>query len=340
MKTANGTKKYFVGKILSSIDKSSSNLVGYLNLARGIQLFNPKPGSVIWLDFLPYRVTDPKHPDRDDARDIATPGSLWYTRPFKIHRGVGIENKVIVCPSSVGSKCPICEYRSVQLKKGVTWNSVQPLKPSGRNLYVVIPKKSKDHDETIHIWNVAFHHFGKLLREELEADPDYERFPSLEDGYTLRIRFDEQIFGKKTFGAAIRIDFEPRQKQYDMSILDKVPNLDETLVVMEYDEIKDLFFEGDLTSYNEQSDNQQEDEDIKSFSSKVTLSRESYDEDEYEDDDVPLDDSPPRRIKLVIDKVPGSGEKKCPHGYVYKRDGGSRPECETCKVWDECTRDE
>jgi len=336
MKTANGTKKYFVGKILSSIDKSSSNLVGCLNLPRGVQLFNPKPGSIVWLDFLPYRVTDPKHPDRDDARDIATPGSLWYTRRFKIHRGVGIENKVIVCPAFVGSRCPICEYRSEQLKRGVSWTSVQPLKPSERNLYVVIPKKSKDYDETIHIWNVAFHHFGKLLKEELKANPDYERFPSLEDGYTLRIRFDEQVFAKKTFGTAVRIDFEPRQKQYDMSILEKVPNLDEILVVMEYDEIKELFFEGDLASYDD-PDDKQEDEDIRSFSSKVTLSPKNYDEDE---DDVLLDDSPPKRMKLVVDKVPVSEEKRCPHGYVYKRDGGSRPECETCKIWDDCTRDD
>ncbi len=51
------------------------------------------------------------HPDRDEEYGIAVPGSLWYKRPYWLHRGVGPENVSIVCPSSIGKKCPICEYR-------------------------------------------------------------------------------------------------------------------------------------------------------------------------------------------------------------------------------------
>ena len=52
---------------------------GYLNLPKGVKTFGIEEDTrKVTLDFLPYEVTDERHPDRDDQMDVATPGSLWY----------------------------------------------------------------------------------------------------------------------------------------------------------------------------------------------------------------------------------------------------------------------
>jgi len=106
-------KSRFAGKVKANAKKQrqAQTQYGYLNLPREINVFNPEPGSRVKLDFLPYEVTDARHPDRDNELGVAIPGELWYKRPFKVHRNIGAGNETVVCPSSVGKKCPICEYR-------------------------------------------------------------------------------------------------------------------------------------------------------------------------------------------------------------------------------------
>ena len=139
-------KGKFKGAVSKNAAKQSRGAqYGHLNLPKGIGIFKEEAKSRADLDILPYEVTTPNHPDRDEEYGIAVEGGLWYKRPYWLHRSIGANNEVMVCPSSNKQACPVCEYRAQLLKDGADWNddSVRALKPSMRNLYVVIPKDNK-----------------------------------------------------------------------------------------------------------------------------------------------------------------------------------------------------
>lgn len=241
------TKSSFKGKVANNAHKqaTSGNSYGYLNIPKGVSVFNPEPGSRIQLDFIPYTVTDEKHPDRDTDAEIAIPGSLWYKRPFKSHRGIGGDNDSVVCLTSVNKKCPICEERARLTREGASKEETDALKPKQRNLYIVVPLDSKNHKQELHIFDVSQYLFQDLLNDELSEDEDRGIFPDLEEGLTLKVRFDEESFNGNKFAKTARIDFFERKEQYDESILDKVPNLDNVLQILSYEDLKAKFFEID-----------------------------------------------------------------------------------------------
>lgn len=316
----------FRDKVSSDTDrqKSRGSQFSYLDLPEGIKQFEEKPGSRIELDFLPYEVTDPKHPDRNDEDDLAIEGSLWYKRPFKIHRNVGIgdQSRTIVCPSSIGKPCPICEFRAKRREAGADQEELQKMNYSYRNLYVVKPinvedysKWYKDLEEKFHIWDIAQGNFQKRLNEEIREDRDRGIFPDLEEGLTVKIRFSTEVIYKTEYAEASRIDFIERDKPYKESILDEVPNLDTVLKVLSYKEIDALFF-SDEPPEEEQSKDEPEEAPGECRRKK---SREEDDEDDDEKDKK--------------GKPKGS---KCPHDFNFGKDYDKHKECDECDVWQKC----
>lgn len=256
--------------------KSASSNYGYLILPNGVSVFSPEPGSRVKLDIIPYEVTDANHPDKYEDEQIATVGELWYKRPFRIHRNIGTANDAVVCPRSFGKPCPICEYREKLLKEGADKEETNALRPSQRNLYVVIPQGVKGMEEKPHIWDMSQYLFQNLLNTELEEDEDNGVFPDLEDGKTLKIRFDSsQIAGGRAFAEASRIDFATRRKPYDESILDIIPKLDEVLKVLSYKELEAKFLELDPDDID--------DHDAKPIKPVATVTDDD-DDDDWEDE--------------------------------------------------------
>ena len=239
-------KSNFRGKVANDAQRQqkAATSYGHLLLPKDVKVFNPKPGSKVLLDFLPYEVTDVKHPDRNPEQDVAMPGSLWYKRPYKLHRNVGADNDSAVCPTSIKKPCPICEHRSVRSKAGADKEELKAMNASQRNLYVVVPLGEKDYDEKPYIMDISQFLFQDLLNEELQENEDNEVFPDLEEGKSLKIRFDSTtIAGSKAFATADRIDFIERESQYKESIMTKVPNLDEVLKIYSYEELSAKWFE-------------------------------------------------------------------------------------------------
>ena len=265
---------------------------GYLNLPQGVNIFSAKPKSRVRLDIMPYEVTSDKHPDRYEEESIAVAGELWYKRPFKVYRDIGPNNETVVSPLSIGKPCPIADYRAKRVKEGADKDELAALRPSNRNLYVVIPLDSADHEKKPHIWDISQYLFQNLLDEELEEDEDNAGFPDLEDGLTLKVRFDEGKFGGNSFAETSRIDFLERKKGYDESILDKIPNLDECLNIMDYDELEKLFLDLDDDDYDEDEEDETPKRKKKSAkkSKDVDEDDEDFDDDDFEDEDDDFDD--------------------------------------------------
>jgi hypothetical protein len=237
----------FRGTVAYDSQKQRNFGTSYVNLPKGVKFFNPEPGERSKFDIIPYIVTDKKHPCKDEAHGIAMPGDIWYRRPYRTHKNVGVDKETIVCPTSFGKPCPICEYRSKRFDEGADKKELEAMNTSERNLYAVIPIGMKDFEETVHVMDISRFCFQTELKEELKEHPDFEIFPDLEEGLTLNVRFSSETVGAKgkPFPKANRIDFKKRDYSYEESMLDDVPKLDDVFVVLSYDEIKEKFWEQD-----------------------------------------------------------------------------------------------
>jgi len=237
-------KSRFAGKVATNSHKQASSgaTYGHLQLPKGVNMFKEEPGGRCSIDILPYMVTDAAHLDRDDVNQVAQVGDLWYKRPYRHHRNVGPNNDSAVCPTSIGKKCPICEYRARRIKEGAPDDEIKALRASSRNLYVVVPIGDKKMEEVPHIWDISQFLFQDMLNEEIEENPEYEVFPDLEEGYTLACRFSEETFMKTAFAKVSRIDFRERDYEYPESMLKEIPMLDEVLIVHPYATLEALFF--------------------------------------------------------------------------------------------------
>lgn len=332
---------------------------GYLNLPKGVQMFKEKEGKM-YLDIIPYGVKMENHPDLDRDAGIAEAGSLWYKFPFKIHRDIGANNDAVVCPSTFGKKCPICDYMKKRAKEGAEWEELKAYKPGKRNLYAVIPIGDKKMEEEIHIWDVSSYLFQNLLNEELSDREDYAVFPALEGGKTLCIRFEEQQLGKNKFCEAKRIDFEKRKEDYDESIIDEVPCLEELLKVLSYKELETMMFELDPEDVDSKTDNDSNEEDAPVVKKKKIIRKSIEEEEEVKEkeveekplrkrkpveeeiveevveEEVVVEEKPIRKAKPEPKEEPAKTEKtKCPHGYKWGS-ADEHKECGSCEAWDDC----
>lgn len=308
---------------------------GSVSLPEGVDYFKEDRRSKF--DIIPYEVSIPNHPDGVE------PGELWYKMPYKIHFGIGSENKAYVCPSSIHKKCPICEYRAQLMKKADSdEDTIAALKPKSRVLYNVI-SKAKDGDGEIQVWDVSYYNFQELLDEEiLEGDEMNASFPDLEGGLTLKVRFSEEHLGKNKFFRASRVDFVERKDDYDESILDDVVKLDTALNILPYRELEKHFLEIDDEDESVEDEEVEEKEEEKPVrrerSRKSTRRRKEKEEkeDESAEEEEPEEEKPDRHGK---DKKKGKDKKnKCPEGFEFGVDFDEHEECDDCDLWDDCMK--
>lgn len=280
----------FRGKVTTDVAKQKKDAQGFgiLNLPKDVKTFSPKPDSRITFDVIPYRVSAQKHPDRNDQYQIATPDSIWYKRPFKVHRNIGADGETVVCLSSFGKKCPICEYLKTNSGK-LTKEEYGSIKASLRNLYIVIPLDSKDHEVEPHVLDISQYNFQNKLNEEMGENEDYEMFPDLEEGFSLKVRWGSKTMGTgKPFAEASRIDFIDRKKPYDESIVDEVPCLDEVLKELTYDELHAKFFETEGETIGEVEETQEEEtRPAASDRKRKSVEKEATEETDDEKDEKP-----------------------------------------------------
>ncbi len=354
-------KSAFRGKTTANAQKQRTQgaQYGHLSLPKGVNVFKEEPNSRIKVDFMPYKVTDPKHPDRDDEQGVATPGDLWYKRPYRLHRNIGANDDSVVCPSSIGMKCPICEYRARRLKEGAEKEELRELNASLRNLYVVIPKDHKKFEEKPHIWDISQYLFQNMLNEELGEDEDYGVFPDLEEGLTLRVRFGEGQIGKNKFAETSRIDFLDRDEAYDESILDDIPDLDKVLTIKSYAQVEALFMELDEDAVAEEGESIVEEEETPKQTRRKPKPKPEPDPDEQEagepepvkpkrkakpkpkEEDEKPEPPPSKLIKETGKTKPKPKPKEevdgeCPFGHTFGTDCEEYEDCDNCDEWDAC----
>lgn len=366
--TRTRTKSNFGDKVARNVQKQreSKKSFGYLNLPKGVKVLSLEDGLTrVDLDFLPYIVSDEKHPDREPQFEIAVKDSLWYRRPIKVHRNVGTDNETVICLKSVGKKCPICTYHEKKLKEGGDKEELKELYPKPRSLYVVVPLGMKKFEEIPHIWDMSDYLFQDQLNDELEASIDDRNFPDLENGKTATLKIKWKSLGGNSYPEVRSISFNDRDP-YDESILDDVPDLDNVLKVLSYEELEAKFLELDneedagglkddeddekpvrrtsRTAANHVDDNEDDEKPVRrsnrSEPEEEKPVRRSAKREEPEEE--PEEEKPTRAASRGRDEEGRRPSKdtdtknKCPHGHKFGVDTETKKECDTCDVWEKC----
>lgn len=378
-------KPSFADKMRSHIthrkERESNKSYGYLNLPKGLKTLSVNEDThKLKVDFLLYLVTDKRHPDLVASEGIAAVGTPWWSRPFSIHREVGPagnDSVTVVCPTSIGKKCPICEHRVKRIKEGADKEEYKHFYSKQRRLYVVnvleIKKKGMEEFEEFEdagvplIWDMSTKLFQDVLDETLEEYPEHLDFCSLETGKTAVLTLKWEKLGKTTYPEVRHIDFEEREP-YDEEILKDIPNLDDLLVVRSYEEIENLFYELDnendtISSDNDPDDDSDADSDDDPKPSLLGRKRKIIKPDtEEKDEEKPLqrklarkgspqskkrtlkseneDNEEPTLKRELKSFAKSSSTERCEYGHRFGIDAMEFEECENdCPIWNECLKE-
>lgn len=271
-------KTNFSDKIKNQVDDhkaQDSKSYGYLKLPKGIQVYSvdiPKKLNLLKVkfDIIPYLVNDVKHIDAKLGAEVGEP---WWRRPIRIHHHIGVDDDSVICLSTIGKKCPICEYQKELIANKASKEDIKALNYSKRSIYLVWPKDDADFDDEVHIFDISDFCFYDPLMVDTEEMNEYN-FPSLSDGKTLQVRFEKETFAGNEFPKATRISFVERDEQYEDAILDDVPCLDEILNILSYDELNVKFLAVSDEETSETKGKVKEDEEKTPRSRKTTKSKE------------------------------------------------------------------
>jgi len=276
----------FGGRTRRSMEKSTTNY-GYLNLAEDVNMFKPEGATEVVFDIIPYPVTDKNHMDNKKYADDAVVGELWWKRPIKIHRDVGPEGVTVICPTTIGEKCPICEYGGKRRKEGADWNDeLKDIFPKNRTLFLIVPVDADECEVDytpgeIHVMDQSDHNFLEFLDEEVGRDIDNEDFPNPYNGKSLQVYFRKKKLGKKvTYAEASKIDFIDREEQYDDDFMAEVPSLDDMMIIHTYKELEALYF--GMGELDDDIDDQELEEEPKEERRRSSRSHSRKSEDEEE----------------------------------------------------------
>ena len=224
-------------KVKENAERGSGGGSDWFQVKENVGRWSPDKAGRYNIDILPYEVKSESHPD-----DVEK-GCLWYKLPFAVHHGVGASNQSLVCPKSVGGKCPICDERSRLYKEDSDANEdiIAALRPQR---FVAFNILSPEDDGRVDLFIFSFGKFYAVLKEELKDVHNEEHlgfFDVTDAGRTLKVRFSEEDFMGNKYLQASRIDFLPREEMDEDEILDKTVCLEDAIVVPPYDKLKALF---------------------------------------------------------------------------------------------------
>lgn len=307
------------------------------------EMFNLE-GKKTTINIVPYVVSTSKHPDKVPA------GELWYQFPFKVHGNIGVDGNKYVCPTSIGKKCPICEYiRNLAKDYKANEKEIKEITAKSRMLYNV------KHKDEYKVFDISVHLFSNTLDDYLREDGDeIGDFADMDTNRELLVRCKKKTFNNYDFYEATAIEFgEPEELDSD-EVLENVKCLEELVKVLSYDELKAIFFDVDPND----PDDDDEDEAPKSKKpakkpSKSKDDDEDDDDDESDDDDDDDDEDEKPKGKKGKEKEKPKGKKKskdddddddesddeesCPvKKGKFGVDCNKLDECENCKKWDAC----
>lgn len=221
-------------------DAEFSGGSGTVKLPRDMEYFKPEKGKNEII-IVPFVITQAN-------LEGIKPGNEYFRLQVLMHFRIGVDEKAVICPRTIGKKCPICEYHKREIDKGADKKSkeMKAIEAKKRDLYNIIDLA--DDENTVKVWEVSHFNFGELLLEELrecEDDSPVLDFADKEVGSLLTVRMVEESMGKgsKPFLRAKRIDFDERDGPLSKDILEQAVPFDQNLVILTYEQLNALFYD-------------------------------------------------------------------------------------------------
>jgi len=280
------------------------NLPDGVGMVKLKSMLDDEAGTVM-VDHLPYIVDIDNHPDKINK------GDTWYRLPFKLHRDIGPEGKMFVCPTTFGNRCAVCEQaNTLRNDDNADWETdVKPLFPKNRMLYGVRISERKSGEEQTGVWEISYHNYAKQLKRELDDDThpeEYLDFFEPDGGSTLRVRFEQGNMKNSSFPEADRIDFRERE---EIAEKDYSPCLDHVLKPPTFEETEAYLWGAPVKG-----------------DEKEEVQKDAFPDDPPESTEP--EDTPETKL-----------ENKCPHGLTFGTDHDSKDVCEDeCEpdTWEKC----
>jgi hypothetical protein len=172
------------------------------------------------------------------------PGDIHYELTYKRHTGVGPEEKTVVCLTTFGERCPLCE-RHLAFRKTMNWDSEEEKKMSDnmrakeRTVFIVEDANPRGKRQ-MEIFEYATFGFATPLREVVNhpkaKERGWNRFFHLKGGMTVEVMMEPSTISKDWLKAST-VTLTPRAKDLPESYLDEAPCLDEMLVRLTREQI-------------------------------------------------------------------------------------------------------
>lgn len=302
-KKANRARRYSDAKEIAD-DMSGGFTPTSFKVPDELKQFKFKEEKTYVLDIIPYTV--------GEGNPRADEGMVHFERSFYVHKNIGPDNNSYTCPyKNSGKKCPICQFKTKLAMDPKTKKEViKALDPKLRQLYLVIDHDNRE--DGLQVFETAFwKSFGELLRNKVKAGDDdspYQNFFHLEDGFYLKVTTEQDSFNGKTYYKPSNIEMRKRKTPLDDSLLEEAPCLDELVLELPYDELKDIFTQApdedddEVEDDSELEDNDDEGEDDRPAKSskggskkspkksgsrsKTSDAEEEEDSDDSDDDEV------------------------------------------------------
>ncbi len=253
------------------------------NLPKGVKEWTPDKAGSVLIDVVPYKTSAKHHPDGVEA------GTMWYKLPFQVHRNVGVKNDVVVCPGSMGKRCPICEKRQTLKNKDPDSEAIVTLNTQDWVAFNILDPDDKD---SIAIFAMSKGKFAEALRQELDQGEDDVQlfFDVTKDGRTLKVRFSDASYEGRKYLEATRIDFRERDEMEEDEILSKTCCLEDILYILPYDRLRALFLQLDDEADDDGDKKESADDDDDDSKSKDDDKDDEDDDKDEEDDDKDEED--------------------------------------------------
>lgn len=199
-----------------------------------------KDGSHV-MDIIPYKAGKN---DPDSQK-----GDPTYTFEYWGHPKVGSNNIMVLCPKDMyDDPCPICEDRQRLREDNAKESKWKPLFPKRRNLYNVKLYDKGEAEKGVQILDISYHYMEKYLMAISEktsrktGKKKIINFVHPNRGKSIAFKV-EPAKGKNDYPEYVGHRFEDREDyKIDQDILDDAFCLDECVLIMDYDEIKEIYF--------------------------------------------------------------------------------------------------
>lgn len=214
-----------------------------------LPVWSPRSGKdKNYIDIMPWRITQPWYKNLHARTGVATgldPGDCDYKLEVARHANIGPGKDMMLCLREAwGKNDPVCEdmFSEFQKRKDGSRDfdekKARSFQPSWRDFYIIY-----DYDQPekgFQLWECSYELFEKYLLDELKTAIDEGGMIvpwDLQDGRSVEFKGREKKLGNIAFIEAEGIVFHKRDP-YDDSIIDKLPSLDQALIIPTYEEMR------------------------------------------------------------------------------------------------------